>query len=239
MKRRSEYTWSFAASQFNGIVTTMPPRIPHAILWHGQALEPDHTRIQTTAGELQVAPADVTVIDGAQLSIQELLTVKQFASRTPTMSRFKLIVILAADRLSLPVANALLKLIEEPPGYLLIRLNAAHAAAVLPTIRSRCQLEFIGQAVAIDGRYPLAELDMQSLSEQFAVAQALATDPAVESVVTGWLTELEQRLLQGYPVSASIAAGLTLVERLRTNSNRRLALEAWLLTHAASQRTKD
>lgn len=215
---------------------TPPP--PHAVLWHGHQLKPTSPQIQALTERLTIAPVDQAVLRGEQLTVAELVALKQFASRTPTASHHKLVVITAAERLSPAVANALLKLVEEPPAYLLIRLNAANATAVLPTLRSRCQLEFIGYQAAGEGQVSLAELRSRSLAEQFALAEQLAADEALPAVIAGWLAELEQELLQGYPVSASIAAGLHLVDRVRSNSNRRLALESWLLNHTSGKPTR-
>jgi DNA polymerase-3 subunit delta' len=44
-----------------------------------------------------------------------------------------------AHRLTVEAQNALLKLLEEPPGSALIVLVTENAAALLPTVRSRCQ----------------------------------------------------------------------------------------------------
>ncbi len=52
----------------------------------------------------------------------------------------KLVVIRPAEGLGLAAANSLLKSLEEPPGKTLFVLVASTAAALLPTIRSRCQL---------------------------------------------------------------------------------------------------
>jgi len=58
----------------------------------------------------------------------------------PMAARRRVAVIDDADRMSTECANALLKTLEEPPSYAVIILIAADSAAVLPTIRSRCQM---------------------------------------------------------------------------------------------------
>ena len=45
----------------------------------------------------------------------------------------------AADDMNIPAANALLKVLEEPPSDALILLIAHQPARLLPTIRSRCR----------------------------------------------------------------------------------------------------
>ncbi|AFM39146.1 DNA polymerase III, delta prime subunit [Desulfosporosinus acidiphilus SJ4] len=53
---------------------------------------------------------------------------------------YKVSIIEQADSLTLPAANALLKVIEEPPEHSVIILSAGNAEGILPTIQSRAQL---------------------------------------------------------------------------------------------------
>ncbi|KLU67159.1 DNA polymerase III subunit tau [Desulfosporosinus acididurans] len=53
---------------------------------------------------------------------------------------YKVSIIEQADTLTLPAANALLKVIEEPPEHCVIILSAGNAEGILPTIQSRAQL---------------------------------------------------------------------------------------------------
>lgn len=55
---------------------------------------------------------------------------------------YKISVIEKADALTLPAANALLKVIEEPPERTIIILCAENVEGILPTIRSRAQLVY-------------------------------------------------------------------------------------------------
>ena len=45
-----------------------------------------------------------------------------------------------AERMNLPAANSLLKLLEEPPARTILILTSANADGLLPTIQSRCQV---------------------------------------------------------------------------------------------------
>lgn len=173
--------------------------------------------------------ADIRAVDGGELTVKELTELRRFCYQSPGVSRHKLLLITNADRLRREVANALLKLIEEPPPHLLIRLSALTLAAVLPTIRSRCQLVFAGTKLIMDDRFPLAKIDLQTITEQFALADQLAHDDHLEAIIVSWLQALEAQLLRGDHVSARIHAAQRLLERTRTNANRRVALEAWFL----------
>ena len=63
-----------------------------------------------------------------------------FARRTPALSRWRVIVVDAVDELNTNAANALLKILEEPPAGMILLLVSHMAARVLPTIRSRCRV---------------------------------------------------------------------------------------------------
>ena len=203
--------------------------LPHALLWHGRSVAAGDPLVAEMTSTAQIAPADIHAVDGTELTVKELANLRRFAHQSPTMSPAKLILLTNADRLSIPVANALLKLIEEPPPHLLIRLSAAKLTAVLPTIRSRCQLTFVGTSPTIDDRFPLTQIDNASITDRFALADQLSKDDQLEAIVTSWLIELETQLLRGKPVSAKIHATAQLMNRLGTNASRRVALEAWIL----------
>ena len=207
--------------------------VPHALLWHGRTVRETDDTITMLFESLNIAPVDRSILDGSTLTVAEATAMKQFAIRSPHTSAKKAIIILHADELSNVVANALLKLIEEPPSFLIIRLNAERASSVLPTIRSRCQLQYLPRTSSGNSTYPLAGIDAMSLTDQLALADTLAKDEQLPTVVTFWLGELEADLLRGEPVDASIALGQVLQDRLRSNANRRIVLESWFVNRYA------
>ncbi len=56
----------------------------------------------------------------------------------------RIVMIENAENMNLQASNALLKVIEEPPAQTYFLLLAAQASALVPTIRSRCQLVRLG-----------------------------------------------------------------------------------------------
>jgi len=60
-------------------------------------------------------------------------------SLSPILGRRRILLILAAERLGDAAGNALLKVLEEPPGESILLLLSESYPAILPTIRSRCQ----------------------------------------------------------------------------------------------------
>jgi DNA polymerase III subunit delta' len=64
----------------------------------------------------------------------------------PTESRYKIAIIVAADRMNEEAANALLKTLEEPPPQSVLVLLTTEPQRLLETIRSRClRLNFAGE----------------------------------------------------------------------------------------------
>lgn len=56
----------------------------------------------------------------------------------PYSSNYKVYIINEADKMTVQAQNALLKTLEEPPGYAVILLLVSNMQALLPTILSRC-----------------------------------------------------------------------------------------------------
>jgi len=63
---------------------------------------------------------------------------KQLSLTALRAGGFRCALIMDADRLSLRLQNALLKILEEPPARTLFFLTASQSAFILPTVRSRC-----------------------------------------------------------------------------------------------------
>lgn len=75
-----------------------------------------------------------------EIGIEQARHLKRFVHLHAVTARRKMAIIDDADRLSLSAQNALLKTLEEPPGNALLVLISSSPGALLPTIRSRCQV---------------------------------------------------------------------------------------------------
>lgn len=73
------------------------------------------------------------------ISVDQARDLPEFFSKSPSQARYRVAIIDAADDLNLNAANALLKVLEEPPerGVLLLVTHAP--GRLLATIRSRCR----------------------------------------------------------------------------------------------------
>jgi DNA polymerase-3 subunit delta' len=73
------------------------------------------------------------------ISVDQVRSLGELLAVTPSMSPWRAIVIDAADDLEASAANALLKMLEEPPANTLFFLVSHAPGRLLPTIRSRCR----------------------------------------------------------------------------------------------------
>jgi hypothetical protein len=90
------------------------------------------------------------------------IVVAAAAAESPLRGRGRVFILPAIERLGGTAANALLKVLEEPPAGCTFLMTCAHLGAVLPTIRSRSQA------------YRLADLDRTAVEE---ILQERGLDP--------------------------------------------------------------
>ena len=73
------------------------------------------------------------------ISVKQVRDLGDLLAVTPSMSEWRAIVIDSVDDLEASAANALLKMLEEPPANTLFFLVSHAPGRLLPTIRSRCR----------------------------------------------------------------------------------------------------
>ncbi len=74
----------------------------------------------------------------SEISVESARELLEFFSRTSGAGGWRVAIVDAADDLNRASANALLKMIEEPPPRALLLLVCNHPGRILRTIRSRC-----------------------------------------------------------------------------------------------------
>lgn len=75
----------------------------------------------------------------SEIVVDDVRPIGQFFSLTAAEGGWRVVVIDTADDLNRNAANALLKVLEEPPAKALMLLVCHNPGRLLPTIRSRCQ----------------------------------------------------------------------------------------------------
>jgi DNA polymerase-3 subunit delta' len=92
------------------------------------------------------------------IRVEQIRDVISFMHLTPAESEWRVVIVDAADDLNPESANAILKVLEEPPRRAILLLVAHRADRLLPTVRSRCRrLELrplaVAQVTTLIGRY--------------------------------------------------------------------------------------
>jgi len=132
---------------------------------------PDVQRIKSGGhGGLIVAERSLNEKTGkmrADIVIDDVRKIISFFSQTSSEGGWRIAIIDAVDELNVNAANALLKILEEPPEKSIIFLIAHSPGKLLPTISSRCRtlklqgLPTESVKAVLAGRYP--QMDMGDL----------------------------------------------------------------------------
>ncbi|OIR00320.1 DNA polymerase III subunit tau [mine drainage metagenome] len=75
----------------------------------------------------------------SEIPVADVREVGGFLSLTPAEGGWRVVIVDAADEMNRSSANAILKVLEEPPRNALLLLLAHSPGRLLPTIRSRCR----------------------------------------------------------------------------------------------------
>ncbi len=108
------------------------------------------------------------------ISVDDAREVPQFLSLTPAEGLWRVVIIDAVDQLNVNAANALLKILEEPPARAMLFLVCHQPGAILPTIRSRCRLLKLNAPSADDFSKILSEIAPTIPSHDYAALYALS-----------------------------------------------------------------
>lgn len=104
------------------------------------------------------------------ITIEQMRDLIQTVQLKPGQAAMKVAVIVAADRLNVPAANAFLKTLEEPPADSILILLSPEPQRLLETIVSRClRLNFAGESGRL--REPSLVAWVKELSEMAAAEQ--------------------------------------------------------------------
>jgi DNA polymerase-3 subunit delta' len=140
---------------------TLARRFGAALLGEASKIEADDLSIkvnQETIAEREKLPSDKRADDPfhlsshpdfltfppdgplRQISIQQIRLLKERAQFQPLKGKHRIFLIDQIDRANEQAANSLLKILEEPPPYLILIATAENPYDLLPTIRSRSMI---------------------------------------------------------------------------------------------------
>ncbi|MDP9045759.1 MAG: DNA polymerase III subunit delta' [Pseudomonadota bacterium] len=107
------------------LLVLLPEALQETLGWAGAHTESDRAS--------KAKPSKLILVDAVRTAIA-------FAQSTSARGRSKVAVLHPAEHMNAVAANTLLKTLEEPPGGTRFLLCCAAPDALLPTIRSRCQV---------------------------------------------------------------------------------------------------
>lgn len=89
----------------------------------------------------QIHP-DIYLIAPAKnsIKIEQMKEIQAGSQFKPSLARWKIVIIEQAQTMTVEAANCILKILEEPPEYMLFIILATNVFLLPPTVVSRCQL---------------------------------------------------------------------------------------------------
>lgn len=102
------------------------------------------------------------------IRIAEIRELKRKISLKAFEARYKVVIIWNAEKINTEAANAMLKLLEEPPERTMIIMTVSDTSGLLTTINSRCQ------------RIQMHRIDDASLAAYLKTSHGLAEDRALQ-----------------------------------------------------------
>ena len=93
---------------------------------------------QGSLGDLMVVEVDEEA-GKREISVESVRKIGTFLSQTASETCWRIVIVDSADDLNRNAANALLKMLEEPPKNTIMLLVSHSPGRLLPTIRSRCR----------------------------------------------------------------------------------------------------
>jgi DNA polymerase-3 subunit delta' len=149
-------------------------------------VDPDHPVARRIAAQAQ---ADLLVLERTinektnklrlDIQVDDVRRSVTFFGSTAGEGGWRIAVVDAVDELNPAGANALLKVLEEPPRRALLLLVSHSAARVLPTIRSRCRVLALRPLTAADVARAAAAAAGRSPEDADIVAAAAAAEGSV------------------------------------------------------------
>jgi DNA polymerase-3 subunit delta' len=163
-----------ASEDAGGLFGFAPPVVAEP----GLALDPAHPVARRVAAS---GHADLLTIERGwdpkrkrlrgEILVEDVREIARFLHLTSAEGGWRVVVVDSADEMNRNAANALLKILEEPPQHALLLLVCHAPGRLLPTIRSRCRMVTLQPLAADEVTGLLAtHLPEASVAERAALA---------------------------------------------------------------------
>lgn len=178
--------------------------------WLAQKNHPDFRLVRPEAMEEgdESASGEGKKKPSQQILIDQVRDLEDFLTVGTHRQGLRIIIVYPAEAMNRNTANALLKMLEEPPAETLFMLVSLDAAKLLPTIRSRCQIinaalppKALAKAYLSAAGVPQAERWLALAGGAPVLAKTLA-----EQGEPPWLNALLESLSQGKTINPLQAA---------------------------------
>ncbi|MBU4369431.1 hypothetical protein KKG58_01565 [Patescibacteria group bacterium] len=124
-------------------------------------IHPDFIYLGSSFSSFELTPQ-------GKIGVEQTRQIKEFLYSSPFSAQYKVVIIEETDNLTLPAANALLKLLEEPPLRSIIILISRSFTYLPATLRSRCQV--------LRFSFPLKEEIIKFLKQEFFLKEEKAKE---------------------------------------------------------------
>jgi len=192
---------SFAADYLEKILEK--DQVPHLLLFSGSSLlnATDFARkylLKVTGAGIGIEQDIHTLKVSGKIALHTMKSIQELIDKLhlhPYAAKGKVAIIEAADRMLVSGANAILKIIEEPPPHTLILLLSSKPEQLLPTIRSRAhEVRFERVEKEIEYSELYAFLEKENLTFYTCAQEAAAIDLFFQKRKK----EIEKELQKGY-----------------------------------------
>ncbi len=173
------------------LLCLLPEALQEALGWQG-------TEADNQDKSSKAKPSQEIKVDAVRAAVS-------FAQTTSSRGQAKVILIHPAERLNVIAANALLKTLEEPAGSARFVLSCTAPQALLPTLRSRCQVLPVALPSLDEAVNWLGTLAIDQPEVLLAATGGLplaARDWAAQGLTAEVWQALPQAVMKGEPGSA-------------------------------------
>lgn len=120
--------------------------------------------------------------EGKQIKVDAVRELVEFVTESSMRGGHKVAIISPVEAMNLSGSNALLKTLEEPAGDTVLFLVAERQEAVLPTIRSRCQIKAIKPPTSDVAQAWLKTQSLEQSEEQLGAYLAIAHNEPLKAL---------------------------------------------------------
>jgi len=142
-------------------------------------------------------PDLIVTTSSLSIGIEQIKDIVTKMKRYPYQASYLVAVIHPGELMTQQAQNALLKLLEEPPYYARFYITTTHISRILPTIRSRCVINYLNKPMKKNNKGDFLRVIKDS---KIPIHQKMET---LESLTKGWDIEEIKSFLDSLLIALS------------------------------------